>query len=53
MGVKRIKHFRVTGMDETDDIHAVETNDRQRARYRLEEFKTIYKDAQTETQRWL
>lgn len=53
MGVERPKRFPVTVVDENGDVHAFETNDRQRARYKLEEFKTIYKDAESETQRWV
>lgn len=49
----RPKRFRVTGVDENGDVHAFETNDRERARAKLEEFKTIYTDAQSETQRWV
>lgn len=49
----RPKRFRVTGVDENGDVHAFETNDRLRAKHKLEEFKTVLKEAQSETQRWV
>lgn len=49
----RPKRFRVTGRDGNGDLHAFETDDRQRAKETLTMFKKTFREAAQETQRWI
>ena len=50
---QRKKRFRVSGVDENGDIHAFETDDRERAKAYQEGMMEDLSDVEWETQRWV
>lgn len=53
MAKERPRRFRVTGTDRNGDVHAFETDNRDRAKAMLEEFKKRFQDPGMDTQRWI